>query len=39
MEKINLCETRMEEIEVCGIPALFTPHRADRTTLSPGLHL
>ena len=39
MEKINLCETRMEEIEVCGIPALFTPHRADRTTLYPGLHL
>lgn len=37
MEIINANTTRMEEIEIFTIPALFTPHRVDRAALHPGL--
>lgn len=33
IEKINASRTRMEEVEVFGIPALFTPHRVSRATV------
>ena len=33
MNKINAAITRMEEVEIFGIPALFTPKRISRDTL------
>lgn len=37
IEKINASRTRMEEVEIFGIPALFTPHRVSRTTVHLGI--
>lgn len=33
IEKLNASNLRMEEIEIFGIPALFTPHRLSRATI------
>ncbi|MDD3230996.1 MAG: hypothetical protein PHE09_17545 [Oscillospiraceae bacterium] len=33
IEKMNASNLRMEEIEIFGIPALFTPHRLSRATI------
>ncbi len=35
---INANDSRMEEVEIFGIPALFTPHKVERTTLYPGMY-
>lgn len=37
IEKINASRTRMEEVEIFGIPALFTPHRVSRATIHLGI--
>lgn len=38
METINASITRMEEVEILGIPALYTPYKVSRQTVHLGLY-
>ena len=38
METINASITRMEEVEIFGIPALYTPYKVSRQTVHLGLY-
>ena len=38
MHVINASITPMEEVEVFGVPALYTPHRVSRQTVHMGLY-
>ena len=38
MEYINANITPMEEVEIFGIPALYTPHKVSRQTVHLGLY-
>ena len=38
MTKINASTVRMEEVEIFGIPALYTPYKVSRQTIHLGLY-
>ena len=38
MNVINASITKMEEIEIFGIPALYTPHKVSRQTVHLGMY-
>lgn len=38
MTIINAAMTRMEEIEIFGVPALFTPYKVSRATVHLGMY-
>ena len=38
MNVINASITKMEEIEIFGIPALYTPHKVSRQTIHLGMY-
>lgn len=38
MTPINAAMPHMKEIEIFGVPALFTPHKVDRAAILPGMH-
>ena len=38
MSIINASTTKMEEIEIVGIPALYTPYKVSRQTVHLGMY-